>query len=286
MMLLTKVRRYRQLWGRHVERDRENINFMAVAKYLVSVDGSDQEMTDPVRLKDRIRRALSGEGLSPETLVMFVKGFDFTPAEAARLWSLYDPVVVSDDIVRGSLPSRTYGTIGARSTLQIIDQHFVGPDRFPAQHLTTQVIEANQDNLTNIVLLTDTDEVELFVEIGGTIEQQPSALDGYPAQMSIKLDKPLDFGASALIKYGFRFNYQELPPPRFTRIARQAVHNSAIWVRFHPDMVPKKVWWKIWQDYKHQQVLTENEVTLSDELTVYKHLTLLQDGVVGFEWEW
>lgn len=285
--LLAEEGAYRQRWSHHVSRDRDGgLNNLAIAKQLYLHPSHEAAGGDHLALKDRVRRALNGSFIAADTLRLFIDAFGITSGDAARLWNLYDPTTVRRDVVRGTLPSRSLGSPSQRITVSLIDEHFIGADRLPARHLTTQVVESNVNGLETLTLYTDTDEVKLYVEAGGTEERQPSLDKGFPAKVLIRFDQPLDKGDRTMVRYGFEFNYKSPPAPIFSRAARHALQNLFIKVQFHPAAVPSAVSWKVWADFDHTKVLHEKVVPPDDTLQVRHHLNLLEDAVAGFQWEW
>jgi hypothetical protein len=276
---------YRNKWLRHAERARAGqLNVLAVARFLASRDSYGH--TDPLALRDRVRRALNGSLISAETLRLFIDGFGFPQDEARLLWELLDPSVVSGNAVRGALPARSIGTPSKELVLSLVDEHVIGPEGLPVQHLTTQVIRANQSPLEHLALYADTGEVAFTVERGGAVERLPSDVPGFPARMCLRYDRPLQPGESTLLRYRFDFAYSQPPRTIFSRVARHPIHNLSIAVTFAPERLPSSVWWRVWGDLEHQTVLYEELVEPDNTFTVFRHLASLADAVAGFAWEW
>jgi hypothetical protein len=81
---------YRHVWLRLVTRVHgDRINFSAVAKVLVRA--AELDRPDGVHhreLRDRVRRALSQNQMTNETLALFIRAFGIRGSEADRLWAL------------------------------------------------------------------------------------------------------------------------------------------------------------------------------------------------------
>ena len=93
--LLVSDPHYRRLWRRRVERDRTELSKAAVAKVIEdylwdSGERSDNDIGLARQLKDRVSRALNGEGLSAETLGWFVAAFQMDEGDEARLWNVLE----------------------------------------------------------------------------------------------------------------------------------------------------------------------------------------------------
>lgn len=82
----------RRRWQRHATRRRPGLHQAAVcqvlARHLWSTGQEPQWDTQlPRRLKDRVSRALSGTGLGPSTLRLFIDAFELDAATEDRLWA-------------------------------------------------------------------------------------------------------------------------------------------------------------------------------------------------------
>jgi hypothetical protein len=81
---------YRPVWLRLVSRVHgDRINFSAVAKVLART--AEVDRPDGVHhreLRDRVRRALSHDHMTNETLELFIRAFGIRGPEADRLWTL------------------------------------------------------------------------------------------------------------------------------------------------------------------------------------------------------
>jgi hypothetical protein len=277
--------RYRQEWLRYVSRDRPGeVHVVAVSKYLA--DRSPYGHVGYLSLRDRVRRALLGAVISPETMRLFIEGFAFSATESATLWRLFDPPTFSGRVIKGSLPARSIGVQGDLRTVSLIDEHFIGPDRLPVKHLTTQVVRAIVPDLQRVGVYADTSEIDFTVLRGGVADTIQSDIDGFPARVYVRLDQPLAADREALLKYAFDFSYTSPPPPIFSRVALQPIENITLAVSFSPARLPTSVWWRIWRDTEHSVVLHEEPVHLGCRGHIFRHLSSLEDAVAGFEWQW
>ncbi len=86
---------YRRQWQEHAERRRSDGVSLAgtsrvIALYLWgSGERSDSETTLPRDLKDRVRRALTGQGITPRTLSWFIEAFGMAPRDEQSLWAAF-----------------------------------------------------------------------------------------------------------------------------------------------------------------------------------------------------
>jgi len=81
---------YRYVWLRSVSRAHgEQINFSAVAKVLARTAELDRpEGVHHRELRDRVRRALTHDRLTNDTLDLFIRAFGIRTPDAERLWIL------------------------------------------------------------------------------------------------------------------------------------------------------------------------------------------------------
>lgn len=81
---------YRYVWLRAVSRAHgERINFSAVAKVLARAAELDRpEGVHHRELRDRVRRALTHDRLTNDTLALFIRAFGIHGPDAERLWTL------------------------------------------------------------------------------------------------------------------------------------------------------------------------------------------------------
>jgi hypothetical protein len=81
---------YRYVWLRAVSRAHgEQINFSAVAKVLARAAEQDRpEGVHHRELRDRVRRALTHDRLTNDTLDLFIRAFGIRSPDADRLWTL------------------------------------------------------------------------------------------------------------------------------------------------------------------------------------------------------
>jgi hypothetical protein len=56
-------------------------------------------------------------------------------------------------------------------------------------------------------------------------------------------------------------------------------------IEFHPDRLPRRVWWAHW-DGGDGTVLEREAVSLDSQHSVHRYLRSLEKTVVGFYWEW
>jgi hypothetical protein len=241
------------------------------------------------RLVDLARQALEGTSLSPETLDHFVEAFALGPRHAKRLAELMrgsEAVRVISGEVRP--PTDLYRTGGPprHETLSLHELHILGPDGLPAEHQTIQVIRSTVDGLDSLPYRFDTDELVVEVVRGGRVGDRLYPVSEHLYAVDILLAKPLAKGQTSLLQYRSTFFYKSAPPPEFRRGVLGSIRDLTMWVTFHRDRLPKRVWLARWDAVDHAHIIDREIVTLDDELSVHCRFDAVERAVVGFCWEW
>jgi hypothetical protein len=282
-MLLLRPGDYRSAWQRFAEPAMpEEIDYGAVARVLAEGDGAEPD------LLANARRALEGEALSAETLDRFVAAFQVRPRHAERLAGLMrgSPAVrvINDDLrVPAALGKPTEAA--KYQTLSLHELHTLGPDGKPAEHQTIQLIRSTVDGLESLPYRFDTDELIVEVVRGGSVGDVYRVTDTLYA-VDILLAKPLARNETALMQYRLNFLYRTAPPPEFRRGVLGSTQDLTMWVTFHRDRLPRRVWLARWDALDHAHITDREPVELDDERSVHCRFDKVERAIVGFYWEW
>ncbi len=296
--LLTRPGRYRTQWRSLLVPGKGAVDAIAevIARSLADRGAEDADQ-DLVKLRGRVSRALAGNSpdtvLSSATLNWFADAFDIAPDDADRLRFLH---AGSSSIryVRGDAQETDLPIFDApparHRTVDLREYHYLGPDGLPVQHRTDQVLEATEDGLDRYTYMVDTNMLTLDVQTGGVpgLPYQLRARDGnvYHA-IDILLERPLPRGATAVLNYTATFRYEEAPPTEMRRVFRRKVDNYLLWIHFHPDMVPSKLWWAEWNGVVNSSITHREPMTLNSSNEAHRFLEGgVAQAVVGFYWEW
>jgi hypothetical protein len=278
-MLLLRPGEYRSRWDRPAAgRDRDE----AVARVL-------EEAAPGRELTEVARRALEGTELSPPVADAFVSGFGLTARHAQRLRDLLrgSPTV---RVISGHTlpPSERYQSAGRlrHETLSLHELHILGPDGRPAEHETIQVIKATEDDVESVPYRFDTDELMVEVIRGGRVGDRPYRVNDSIYGVDIVLNRPLAAGETALMQYRSTFFYKSAPPPEFRRGILRSTRDLTMWVKFHPQRVPARVYRARWDRLDLARVIERVQVEPDDELSVHHRFGAVEKAVVGFYWEW
>ncbi|MGB6580176.1 MAG: hypothetical protein WBF34_19895, partial [Streptosporangiaceae bacterium] len=243
----------------------------------------------PRQLKDTASRALSGKLLSKATLVLFMDAFGLGVPEREQLLKLWEgsahvrvlsgPRAIRDDkaVMLGSRRVKT---------LSLHDHHYLGPDGMPVKHRVIHVIEAITDGVDRLPYRADTNALTIeagqgFSGLAGPVYQPIAEL----FVVDMLLAKPLPAGETATLEYSCSFHYAAPPPPEFRRVVQFFVENLDIRIEFHPEKLPAKVEWAVW-DGLDGPIVEREPVALDSQFAVHRYLRLAEQTAVGFHWDW
>ncbi len=301
--LLAQHGRYRRLWEQHVVRSRPGeITQLAVAEVLARHLWSYPRVAGdvdvlPRQLKDTVARALSGTLLSRPALALFIDAFGISGAHADRLWRLWERSgrvsVLSGPRAMGSkTETELRSALGQRrhQTVSMHDHVYVGSDGRIARTRTLQVIEAVADGLDRIPYLYDTNA--LTVEVGqgcGEVSGELYQISDGVYATTIPLARELSVGETISLEYVTTYCYPgNLNDPHereFRRAVMLRLENLDMRVEFHPDMLPSRIWWAVW-DGVDGNVVESEMVSLGSQYEVQRYLRSVEKTVVGFCWSW
>ena len=171
-------------------------------------------------------------------------------------------------------------------TLSLHELHILGPDGKPAEHETIQVIRATADDVSSVPYRFDTDELMVEVIRGGRVGDRPYRVNDSVYGVDIVLHRPLNAGETALMQYRSTFFYRSAPPPELRRGVLRTTRDLTMWVRFHPQRVPARVYRARWDRLDLARVIERVPVEPDEELSVHHRFGVVEKAVVGFYWEW
>jgi hypothetical protein len=233
-----------------------------------------------------VRQALGGDEVDAGTVDLFVAAFDLGPRHARRLHSLLEGSR-SVRVISGEALRELHRQSGPRrhDTLALHELHTLGPDGVPAEHQTIQVIKSTVDSLDTYPYRFDTDELAVEVIRGGHVGDMYRLTDNLYG-VDIVLDHPLAVGETALMHYRTTFLYRTPPPPEFRRGVLGTMTDVTLWVQFHPDRRPARIWEGRWDSLDHANVLEQHPVELDGEFSVQARYDRVENAIIGFHWSW
>ena len=301
--LLLKTGRYRAAWEQHATRERRGtINQLAVAevlaRHLQSAPRSPSDPTvTPHQLKDTVSRALTGRLLSRSALTLFIDSFGLSEHEAGRLWRLWNGaatigVMSGTHAVPAAAEQDVDAAMGPRrhQTLALHDHIWVGLDGRIDGARTMHVIEAIAPGVDRIPFVCDTNVLTLEVGQGcKELTGQVRRIGGDLFATEILLSRTLDIGETLTLEYWLSYRWTGDPGDpsacEYRRAVMRQLHNLDVRVEFHPDRLPRQVWWAHW-DGTDGRVLEREAVTLDSQYSAHKYLRSLERTAAGFYWEW
>jgi hypothetical protein len=290
--LLLRPGPYRDQWERHAhdappEEIRQEAVCTVIAEYLYETGEHDESDTRLARtLKDRVSRAVSGRGLSLQTLRWLEAAFRLSPRDAQRIRELYRGDLRPTVIV-GALPPPTHALPAGHETTLLFEHHVIGRDGLPARHHTQQTVRALVDGMTSYQYRSDTPEADVRVVRGGHVGR-PYQVSEQTWAADIFFHHPLRYGEEAYVEYWTIFHYSEPPAPEFRRGAHRRVEHLDLRLEFHSDRLPRHLWWAEWADYRSpDEAIVEREpIALDEELSAHRYLEAIEHAVVGYYWDW
>jgi hypothetical protein len=170
------------------------------------------------------------------------------------------------------------------------DHVTIGADGFVSRARTLKVIEATADGVDRIPFIYDTDAITLEVGQGckGTSgELHQISEDVFTTE--ILLAKNLSLGETLTLEYWNSFHYpgDHLDARRceYRQAAMRRAENFDIRVEFHPERLPRTVWWAVW-DGVDGDVVSQETAVLDSQNSVHRYMRSLERTVVGFHWTW
>ena len=265
------------------------VNLSAVAQVIAehlwdSGERSEQDTDLPRNLKDRIRRALRGGGMTAGTLRWFVDAFSLDK-DRRRLEDSFASSEVARS-VSGAARAAGLPLADRPRSVSLTEHHYLGADRCPAWHRTTQVLEAHRDGTTTYLYMFDTNTINVVVRQGaksvGSIRDIAPGVFG----VDIELQHPLSAGETTSLTYESFFSYGQPPEPEFRRAAFEGVESLDIRVEFHPNAVPSYIGFAEWDQLSHHQPSRQQQVEVGSDHSVHRFLRTVNNSIVGFRWNW
>jgi hypothetical protein len=263
-----------------------------LARHLWETGEQPETDTDlPRVLEDPVSRALRGVGLSLWLLNMFTAAFRFSDDDRENLAALYRGR-------RRQRPSAVVGTLpppdqvpGYRTpefdTLELREHHWLGPDGLPIRHRTAAIIRSRVDGLDRYQYRMDTPHAKVNTISGGRKTEMYEAGGGIWA-IDLVFPRPLRLAEVHYIEFWTLLRYYRKPPGEMRRGSHERIRHLDISVSFHRDKRPSAVWWAEWAHYTgpDNKIIYREPYELDDQLSVHRHVDVVERAVVGFCWDW
>jgi hypothetical protein len=283
---------YRRLWQGQAERRRsEAISKAGVARVLAlhlwgSGERPDSDTSLPRDLKDRVRRALSGELITPQTLTWLIEAFGMDERDERSLWATF-----AGDRDRQAGISHTITTDRALAvrqqhrTIALFERYMVAEDRSVLARRTLHTIMALEDGV-DAYPFTHESEVECIrVIYGGRLGESYMHGNGLHTD-AIVLDRNLRQGETASLEYACDYPGGAFHPTEVRRPAHGRSENIDIAVQFHQASLPRAIFWAVWQDHREGGPVANENVALDGHGSARRFVRFIEHTVVGFRWQW
>ncbi len=279
---------YRRSWQVHSTVRRAELSRAAVAAVLAGHLHATGEVGDGHRarsLENRVGRALNGIRMSDRTLELFVAAFGLHVDHAEELRDLLRGRSAGSQLVvpasldgEQEIPPRT-----CRS-LQLAEEHTVGADRSPRQHVTRQLLEAVEVT-DRYFYAFDTPHAAVTVVTGGAPVRAFRVAGTAIHVVEMELSRRLLPGQSTHLEYRTVFSYPQPPEPVFRRQVSESVRHVAVTVRFDPAAQPREVLRGRWDSVDASEPVDAWPVEL---VGGQSSMELVPDGrcIVGYSWVW
>lgn len=253
------------------------------------VDHGELSERDPAparKIRDRVRRAIAGQVLSPTTVRWFAGAFAFDSFDVERMAAL-----LSGSTGVRVLSGRYLGLAAASDqrrgyrTVSLSERHHLDADGIPDRHRTTQVIQATADGVDSYRYLFDAAALTVDVLQGGTCAGPIVKIAEGLYGLTFELTRPLGQGETTILDYETRFAYLEPPKPEFRRTVLDRVDNVDLLVQFHPERVPSAVYFGSWASLDGEPDTSE-PIPVERDGSVHAYLARLDHAIVGFWWIW
>ncbi|WP_238007384.1 hypothetical protein KZZ52_02065 [Dactylosporangium sp. AC04546] len=289
--LLTTVPRYRRRWQTQVRRNRsDDLSQAAVAEVLAlhlwdTGERDDGQTTLARDLKDRVRRTLSGRGMSAQTLTWLIAAFDMTDQHAGRLWAAYS----GDDSGQRGV-AHTFRTVRPmirpqrHRTISLFERYRIGADGALIDRHTWHTIIAVADGVGSFVFNHEPLPVTVDVILGGEVGQHYHYGGGLESE-EIVLNRTLRRGDTAAVEYLTTYPPCAAQLTEIRRPARGRSENVDIAVAFDTAHLPTAVWWCVWDDHLENAPVREEPASPEDGV-VHRFLPFIEQTAVGFRWQW
>lgn len=290
-LLLTRLE-YRRLWQEKAERRRTgDISKAGVARVMAlhlwgSGERDDAEMTLPRNIKDRVRRALEGEAITPQTLRWFIEAFHMDPRDEQTLWAT---LAVDGQATTGvsytTTSERRLAIRQRHRTITLFERYTIGADHSFLERNTLQMIMALEDDVD--VYPFDHEPMTERIEIrhGGSIGKRYRYSDGLHMD-AIMLERTLKRGETASLEYVATYHPGSYRASELRRSARGRSENIDIAVTFQAAAVPCAIYWAIWPDQVKGDPVSEESVVLDGRNSAWRFVPFIEETTVGFRWEW
>ncbi|MEU6823375.1 hypothetical protein ABZ921_22300 [Streptomyces atriruber] len=250
-----------------------------------SGERSDSQISLQRTLKDRVSRALSGTAISTETLRWIIDAFDIESSDGDHLWAVY---AAERDFVSGithTLRRRREMVKRQRHrTVSLVERYFVDETGALRLRNTFHTIRAIEDGVDLYIFNHEPQASEIEVLHGGTLGLR-HVYGGGLIGREIILTPPLSKSQTTALEYRTHFSTAAAITNEVRRAAFARTEHVDLAVEFSVSRIPRRVWWRIWDDHLGGSVIRQDLMTPRNGIVRY-YTPFIEETSVGFTWEW
>lgn len=286
--LLLSRPEYRRRWQEQGKRRRaDSISRAGVAQVIAlylwrSGERPDSKTSLPRDIKDRIRRALAGESITPQTLTWFVEAFDMDRRDESSLWAAF--AGDRDKHVGISYTITTDRELALRQrhrTIALFLRYAIGADRSFVECRSLHTIMALEDGVDVYPFSHEPEVNRIEVLHGGSLGPRYTHGDGLVTD-AVALERKLWTGETIALEYACQFPPGDYSATEIRRSAHGRTENVDIAVRFDGSALPRSVSWAVWADDRDGPPVSEEPASLDNRHSARRFIRFIEETVVGF----
>jgi hypothetical protein len=281
---------YRRSWQRFAVRgSRSELNQAAIAQVIALHlwEFGERDETDidlPRTLRHRVRRALSGEKLTGETLTWFIDAFAMQEDEQ-RLWRAFaGGSQVDGSIVNTIEKPRALARPQLHRTVSLFERYNLDSSRRLQSRHTMHVIRAAEGEINSYTFNHEPSAERIEVLAGGSLGSQYHHGEGLVSD-EIVLERQLSQHGTVSMEY-MTYYPAEWRPTELRRAVLGRCENVDLAVLFDPDFRPNKVWFCAWADHYDGGPVLYEDIEVDERGYVHRFVPVAEQTVLGFRWRW
>jgi hypothetical protein len=281
---------YRRKWEQYAKRRRATeLSQAAVAQVLAlhlwdSGERDDADISLARGLRHRVRRALSGDKLSGETLSWFIDAFEMSPDDEHALWLSFAGGNESGRGIAHTLDSvRPVVRPQLHRTVSLFERYNLDSTGLLISRHTMHVIRAVEADVQCYSVTHEPVMKATEVIAGGRL-----VLQTYPDGVvndEIWFEHPLRKNHTASMEYITHY-IEDYRPSDVRRGIRARSENVDIAVHFDTSRLPGGINFCAWSQYYGGVAVISEERLIDANGYTHQFLPFAEDTVVGFEWKW
>jgi len=283
---------YRRSWQRFVSRQSapEGLSQAAVSQVLAlhlweSGERAETDTDLPRTLRHRVRRALSGEKLTGETLTWFIDAFGMSDEDRQRLWRAFaGGSKIDGGIVDTIEKPRGLARPQMHRTVTLFERYnFDATGSLVSRH-TMHVIRAAEADIECYLFNHEPFAERVEVLMGGSLGRRYHYGGGLVSD-EIVLERPLSRHNTISMEY-LTYYPPAWRPTEVRRAVRGRCENVDMAVLFGTEHRPVRIDFCAWADHYDGVPVLREQVEPDDRGYAHWFVPFAEQTVLGFEWQW